>query len=101
MDRGPVLNLRGFLKQTISLERLTGVDDWGTPSFAPAVTLPARKEEKQKLVRSTDGAEVLATTRVLVVDEVVIGDRIDGRDVQARESVVDVGGRLLGWTVYL
>lgn len=97
------MNLRGFLKQTVRYERKADTDEWGSPSYEPEVTVPARIEEKQKLVRDGDGTEVLATTRVLLLAEPEprIGDHVNGQDVQARESIVDVGGTLLGWTVYL
>lgn len=95
------MNLRGFLKQTTSWEAKTGENDWGDPTYAAAVSLPARVEEKQRRVLNASGNEVLSETRVMLVDEVAVGDRLDGSVVQARESIVDVGGNTLGWTVFL
>lgn len=95
------MNLQGFLRQTVSWEAKTGESDWGDATFGDPVTLPARVEERQNMVRAAGGLQVLATTKVMLVQEVAIGDRINGLDVQARESIVDVGGNVLGWTVYL
>lgn len=96
------MNLRGFLRQTTSWEAKTGENDWGDPAYATAVSLPARVEEKQRRVLNASGNEVLfSETRVMLVDEVAVGDRLDGKQVQARESIVDVGGNTLGWTVFL
>lgn len=95
------MNLKGFLRQTVSYERRTGEDDWNYPTFDDPVTLPARVEEKQNLVRAAGGQQVLATTKVMLAQEVQIRDRINGLDVQARESIVDVSGRILGWMAFL
>lgn len=95
------MNLKGFLKQTTSWEAKTGESDWGDPTYAAPVTLRARVEEKQRRVLNAAGNEVLAETRVMLVDEVAVGDRLDGKQVQARESIVDVGGNTLGYTVFL
>lgn len=73
----------------------------GQATLTPARQIPARIEEKQKQVRDSTGSEILATTRVMLVEEVKVGDRINGRPVVARENIVDVGGRVLGWTVFL
>lgn len=95
------MNLKGFLRQTISWESKTGESDWGDSTYAAPVSLVARVEEKQRRVLNAAGNEVLSETRVMLVDEVAVGDRLDGKQVQARESIVDVGGNTLGWTVFL
>jgi hypothetical protein len=95
------VNIRRFLRQQVSYEARVSVDDWNRPTFAPAVTLPARVEETQAQVRSPGGVLVMATTRVMLAREVYIGDKINGLEVQARKSIVDIAGKTLGWTVYL
>lgn len=95
------MNIKGFLKQTVSYEPKTGASDWGDSTFGAPITLPARVEEKQNMVRAAGGIEVLSTTRIMLVQEVQVGDRLNGLEVQGRESIVDVSGKTLGWTVYL
>lgn len=50
---------------------------------------------------NAQGSEVLSTSRVMTVEELQLGDLVNGREVQARESIVDVAGKTLGWTLYL
>lgn len=102
------MNLRGFLRQTTLWEAQVKdgsgdpvLNDWSEPTYAAPASLPARVEEKQRRVLNASGNEVLSETRVMLVDEVAVGDRLDGSQVQARESIVDVGGNTLGWTVFL
>lgn len=95
------MNLQGFLHQTTSWEARVSENEWGDPIYASAVELQARVEEKQRRVLNAAGNEVLSETRIMLVDEVDVGDRLDGAEVQARESIVDVGGNILGYTVFL
>jgi hypothetical protein len=96
------VDLRRFLKQTVSYQRKTGENDRSEPLFGePARTLPARVDEEQRAVRGAGGVEVVSTTNVMLVEEIQVGDKIDGLDVQARESMVDIDGATVGWIAYL
>lgn len=95
------MNIKGFLRQTVAWQQKTGENEWGNAAYASPVVLPARVEKKQNMVRSPGGTEILATTRVMLIQEVDIGDTLDGQEVQARENLVDIQGRVLGWVAFL
>ena len=96
------MNLRGFLRQEISLERKISENDWGDATYSAPKIFPARKELKQKrVVSASGGEEITSTTRLLLVDQVALGDKVDGEQVVAVESIVDVSGKTLGYTAYL
>lgn len=99
------MNITGFLKQTVTYNAKTGetAGGWGNPAYGATVSLPARKVEKQRLMRNASGVEVLSTTEVLLGGalEPHVSDQIDGQEIQARESIVDFDGSIIGWTVYL
>lgn len=95
------MNIRKYLKQTASWEERTGENDWLEATYDDPVTLPARVEQIQRRVVATGGVEVLSETRVMLEQEVQTGDRIDGQQVQARENIVDLRGRVIGWRAFL
>jgi hypothetical protein len=93
--------ISGFTNQTVSYEKRTGKSNYTGITYAPAVEIPARKELRQTRVRNAQGSEVLSTTYVLTEHSVALGDKIDGLEIQALESIVNKGGRLLGYEAYL
>ncbi len=94
-------NLGKYLKQSVTVRRRGSRDFYGEITYEDPVTLPARLEEKQNMVRNNQGTENLSTTRVMTVAELKVGDLVNGLEVAARESIVDISGRTLGWTTYL
>lgn len=87
--------------QTVSLERYSGTNAYGEATYETAEDIPARIEEKQNLKRDQQGVERLFSTRVLTVEEVALGDLINGNTVEARENIVDFFGEIMGWRSYL
>lgn len=98
-----IIKLRGFLKQSVEVRRQSTEPGglYGPPDPLPPETHPARKEIKQRRIRSKEGNEVLASTKVMMLIELQPGDLIDGEEIQDRENIVDIGGKVLGWTYYL
>lgn len=97
--------MKKYLKQTVAVTTQTTpgggfYGDSPPPTYATR-TVPARKTIKQNEVRSAGGTEVIASTEVWLLDEVAIGDTIDGEAVQDRENVIDKNGRVLFWRAYL
>lgn len=98
------MNARKYLKQTVSHAPKTGENDRSEPTFGAPKQRRARKVEEQRAVRSQGGVEIVSGTSVSLDPkdgEVAIGDRIDGLDVQSRESKVDKRGKLILWIAYL
>ena len=104
-------SIKRYLKQTIAYQGEGALDpSTGEPKRDPhtgeilpgePVSIPARYEEKQRYVRSAGGSEVTSTAEVLMETEPVLNGRINGRPIQARESLVDRRGRVIGWRAFL
>lgn len=62
-----------MLPHTITLAPLTGVDEYGAPTFGAAVTYPARVHERLERVVDFDGNETLASTVVWVAPHATSG----------------------------
>lgn len=95
------MDLTRFLNQVVSYEALTGTDDRDDKTYASAVATKARKEEKTTLIYKSLSETVTSTTAVWMLAEPTLGDRIDGREVIGRDSLVEVGGRVAGWKALL
>ena len=90
------------MNQTVRFERSTGTKDFsGKPAYDPPADVPARFAEKQQLVANATGAEVTSTAEALMAREPRIGDKVNGRQVQSRKSIVARDGTVLGWKAYL
>lgn len=59
-------DLIDLMWERISHAAFTSYDSAGAPTYATATSHPARIERKAKLVRTVDGREVVATTKVLM-----------------------------------
>lgn len=64
-------------------------------------TVPARKVEKTRLVRSASGTDVGSDTEVWLELEPTTDGEIDNRPIQGRESMVNLSGRIEGWRAFL
>lgn len=99
-------NIAKYLKQTVEVTTQTApgggfYGDDPPPKYSTPRTVPARKIIKQNEVRSAGGTEVIASTEVWLLDEIAIGDTIDGEAVQDRENVVSKDGAVLFWRAFL
>ncbi len=93
--------LRDHLNQTVVLRRTGGRDFYGEIRYEDPVDLKARYSEKQQTVTNPQGQEVTSTAAVLTEEELRLGDLVNGRAVQSRESIVGFDGTVLGWRSYL
>ena len=78
-----------------------GRDPYGERTMGTTRTIKGRKEEKQNVVRNQYGAELLSSAVVLTIEEIQLGELLDGLEVQARENYVDRRGNVVGWRSYL
>lgn len=97
--------LRRWLNQQVTYTPSGGTNQFGEPIPGVPVEVRARFEERQNLVRTSTGAESLSTSEVLLEIEPELDAKIDGngreRPIQARESLVDLRGRVVGWRAFL
>lgn len=95
------MSIRRHLKQTVELKRVIARDPiYGDATYETS-TVPARKIEKTRLVRSSSGSEVVSDTEVWLELEPTTDGDIDGRPIQGRESMVNLSGRIEGWRAFL
>jgi hypothetical protein len=66
------VSLLALLNQTVTVEEKTGTDGYNKPTYAAPATYPARVQKKQKLVRSRDGSEKVATAAVWLPPTAVV-----------------------------
>lgn len=66
MTTSPFLDL---MVHTITLERRTGLDEYGDPVFGSGITLRCRVVGQERFTRAVDGQEVVSTTTVYVIGD--------------------------------
>lgn len=76
------MSIRPLLTGQMALRRETGRDKYQQPIYEELGPFPCRVEETQKLIRSANGEQVIASAQVFAIDEVRLTDRIrwDGQD---------------------
>ncbi len=64
--------LAAMLGQTVTLEPWASQDSKGQATYGAAVSHRAQVTHRQKMVRTTDGREVIATTQVILAGAVSV-----------------------------
>lgn len=93
--------LKRYCNQTVTLERATDPDEWGTVGHDSSVEIKVRKEANRKLVRDAEGNTVVSNTTVYSTERIETQDRIDGADVIGVGEWVELDGTVCGWEAYL
>lgn len=93
--------LKRYCNQTVTLERATGPDEWGTVGYEPSENIKVRKQASRKLVRDTEGNTIVSGTTVFSTVEVKAQDKIDGIEVISVGEWVERDGTVCGWEAYL
>lgn len=97
--------LRRWLNQSVFYIPPGSTNAFGETVPGEPVEVRARFEERQQLVRNKQGSESLSTSEVLLEIEPELDAKIDGngreRPIQARENLVDLRGRVVGWRAFL
>lgn len=91
------MNLAQLLHQTVQWEARASLDDRDDATYAPAVPLQARSAGQVKDVIGKDGEVTTTVNAVMLLQEVGIGDLLDGREVITIVSMVDVAGNTIGY----
>jgi hypothetical protein len=90
-----------YANQTVTLERKSSTNDYGDTIYDDPVTISARYEPRTGLRRSITGDEVAVESLILTETAIALGDVIEGSSVRRVETIVDKGGRILGYQAYL
>ncbi len=94
-------SVRRHLKQTVEVRRRGSHGAYGDYTYSAPETLPARKQVSQRAIRDQQGNEVLASTEVWLLEELQVGDLIDGEEIQSRANVVWLDGKTMRWDYFL
>lgn len=91
------------LKQTIKVERIGVVDEWGQGGTTTTTTLKARIDESSKLVRNQSGVEVMGKAQILLAkladityDDYISYDDELGRTVRQKPISIAVIRNIAG-----
>lgn len=68
--------IRGYLNQSAIWHKVIGQTGYGEPIFAEPVAVSVRWEGKRRLVRDSEGREVVSEARVFCTETVNPGDSI-------------------------
>lgn len=93
--------LKRYCNQTVTLERSTGPDEWGTVGYEPPESIKVRKQASRKLVRDAEGNTVVSGTTVFSTVEIRAQDKIDGIEIISAGDWIEFDGAVCGWEAYL
>lgn len=96
--------LEYYANQSITLKQKGAINAFNEPTYT-TVTIQGRAQYKRKIVRNTQGQEVLSESQIFTASAVVSDDLIviDGIDypVISVEKIADLDGVILWYEVYL
>ena len=93
--------LKRYCNQTVTLERATEPDEWGTAGYGPPESIKVRKQAGRKLIRDAEGNTVVSGTTVFSTVEIKAQDKIDGIEVISVGDWIEFDGTVCGWEAYL
>lgn len=102
--------IKKFLRQTCSFERRKLSPDgtvlrnkYGEVEYDPPVSIPCRKEDKLRIVATTNGTLLQSTTRYYTDSDVLIipEDKLDGKQVLVASELIGASGRSEGTESYV
>jgi hypothetical protein len=72
--------ITAYLNQTVTLQRQGAVDRYGQPTFT-SVTLPARVQQRMKMIRTSEGDQVVSDATVFLRPDVSPAPQVRDRVV--------------------
>lgn len=91
-------NILRYLKQTCVWEQRSDTpDSFGNWTYAAPQTIRCRHTTKTKQVNHPKDRTHVDVTIYWTIEEIKIGDRINGEEIMARQNVVDRSGRIVYW----
>ena len=70
------MNLSSWLKDTITVAPMTGVDSYGQPQYGEQYTIKCRVEDKLQKVVNASGQEVMSNTEIACLESIGLQDHI-------------------------
>ena len=92
--------IKDYLNQTLIWGQAGEPDVYNEIPFTN-VFIKGRKEEGFKLIRNSQGQEVVSSACVFTDEAVKVGDKVDGRIVLSAQPMNDLDGSILFREVYL
>jgi hypothetical protein len=98
------MNIQRHLNQSVQWKSKTGSDSWEGDTYGDPIEIPARVEERARVVAGVGGAEVRSVTEAYVVADVRIGDQVDFgagfETIEARNTEVDLAGNFSHYVLF-
>lgn len=76
-----------FLQQTATLKRSNGTDSYGEQTYASGVSIAVRWFYENKMVRDTEGREVVSTAHISTKESISTQDLVTDEDGRDREVI--------------
>lgn len=92
--------LSGYANQEITRKTPASVNDANEPTYT-TTTIYGRKESRIRLVRDTQGKEVVSSGIVYTETAVLVGDLLDATTVLRVDAMPDLGGTVQFYEVSL
>ncbi len=86
-----------LLKHVVSWERQTSADAWGTVGHEDPVNIPAFKTARTREVTGPGGLEIHSIWEIATLEEVLVGDKLDGQVVQGVAGRTSLDGETVGY----
>ena len=93
--------LEEYLNQSAEIQRKTGTNQRGQPIFSESETVQCRIQKKHTLVQKSASETISAEHICYLVNEIAVGDKIDGLTVLAVDNWVDLDGEIIGYKVVM
>ena len=89
-----------YLNQSMTWKHISSINKYNEPTYTTS-TIKGRKETGHKLVRNSQGEEVVSTACVFTLSAIEKCDLIDDEIVISVESNVELNGTTKFYEVYL
>ena len=89
-----------YLNQTLEWKNVTGVNEYNEPTHVTS-SIKGRKETGFKLIRNSQGQEVVSSATVFTESAIINNDLIDGKLVISVESMIELNGSIMFYEVFL
>ena len=89
------------MNQTAVWKHKTGTNEYTESIYAPEASIPARIEERVRLVKDKTGNQVISRSTVFTMAQIKVDDLVDGKVALAVNNNTGLDGSIEGYEVML
>lgn len=90
-----------YFNQTLTWEHITSSNEYNETLTSDITNIKGRKETGFKLIRNSQGQEVVSSATVFTESAIINNDLIDGKLVISVESMIELNGSIMFYEVFL